>query len=238
MKLFPAIDIRNKQVVRLTYGDYDQMTVYSSDPVSIARDFLQKGADCLHVVDLDGAKDGLMSNFDTIKEVLSVKGLFTEIGGGIRTEQAIAKYVDAGAGRVILGTVAVEDPKFLEDMVKKYGKKIAVGIDSKDGFVRTRGWLENSGITTMDFCRQMRDLGVGAIICTDISKDGALSGTNMELYKELASLDGIDVVASGGITYYDEIKTLAKMNISGAILGKALYTGALDLEKALNIVKE
>ena len=238
MKLFPAIDIRNKQVVRLTYGDYDQMTVYSSDPVSIARDFLQKGADCLHVVDLDGAKDGLMSNFDTIKEVLSVKGLFTEIGGGIRTEQAIAKYVDAGAGRVILGTVAVEDPKFLEDMVKKYGKKIAVGIDSKDGFVRTRGWLENSGITTMDFCRQMRDLGVGAIICTDISKDGALSGTNMELYKELASLDGIDVVASGGITYYDEIKTLAKMNISGAILGKALYTGTLDLEKALNIVKE
>ena len=238
MKLFPAIDIRNKQVVRLTYGDYDQMTVYSSEPVAIAKDFLSKGADCLHVVDLDGAKDGVMSNFDTIKEVLSVKGLFTEIGGGIRTEEAIAKYVEAGAGRVILGTIAVEDPKFLEDMVKKYGKKIAVGIDSKDGFVRTRGWLENSGISTMDFCTRMRDLGVGAIICTDISKDGALKGTNMELYKELSQLEGIDVVASGGITYYNEIEALAKMNISGAILGKALYTGALDLEKALKIVKE
>lgn len=238
MKLFPAIDIRNKQVVRLTYGDYEKMTVYSADPVSVAKDFLKKGADCLHIVDLDGAKDGIMSNFETVKSVLSVKGLFTEIGGGIRTEDAIAKYVEVGVGRVILGTVAVEDPQFLADMVKKYGRQIAVGIDSKDGFVRTRGWLENSGITTMDFCRRMRDLGVGAIICTDISKDGALSGTNMELYRQLAELDGIDVVASGGITYYHEIESLAKMNISGAILGKALYTGALDLEKALKIVKE
>ena len=238
MKLFPAIDIRNKQVVRLTYGDYDQMTVYSQDPVAIAEDFVKKGADCLHIVDLDGEKDGVMSNFETIRSVLSVKGLFTEIGGGIRTEEAISKYVEAGAGRVILGTVAVEDPKFLAEMVKKYGKKIAVGIDSKDGYVRTRGWLENSGIFTMDFCKRMRDMGVGAIICTDISKDGALGGTNMDLYRQLSALEGIDVVASGGITYYHEIEVLAKMNISGAILGKALYTGALDLEKALSIVKE
>jgi phosphoribosylformimino-5-aminoimidazole carboxamide ribotide isomerase len=238
MKLFPAIDIKDKQVVRLKYGDYDRMTVYSADPVSVAQDFLNKGADSLHIVDLDGAKDGVMSNFDTVKSLLGVKGLFPEIGGGIRTEDAIAKYIEAGVGRVILGTIAVENPEFLAEMVKKYSKQIAVGIDSKDGFVRTRGWLENSGISTMDFCMRMRDMGVGAIICTDISKDGALSGTNMELYQKLSELEGIDVVASGGITYYDEIQALAKMNISGAILGKALYTGAIDLEKALMIVKE
>ena len=238
MNIIPAIDLIGGKAVRLKKGDYNEVTVYSDSPLEVAKTFERAGAKMLHVVDLDGAKDGVMSNFDTIKEVLSVKGLFTEIGGGIRTEDAIAKYVEAGAGRVILGTVAVEDPKFLEDMVKKYGQKIAVGIDSKDGFVRTRGWLENSGISTMDFCTRMRDLGVGAIICTDISKDGALKGTNMELYKELSKLEGIDVVASGGITYYDEIEALAKMNIPGAILGKALYTGALDLEKALEIVKE
>ena len=237
MKIFPAIDIKDKNVVRLTYGDYGKMTVYGSDPKAVAEDFFSRGATCLHLVDLDGAKDGVMSNFETISKVLSVKGLFTEIGGGIRTESAVYSYLEAGADRVILGTVAVEDPKFLADMVKKYEKHIAVGIDSKDGSVRTRGWLENSGISTMDFCKRMRDMGVGAIICTDISKDGALDGTNMELYRELAALEGIDVVASGGITYYEEIEKLASLGVSGAILGKALYTGALDLEKALECAR-
>ncbi len=233
MELFPAIDIINKSVVRLLKGDYEKMTVYSDSPVETARSFEECGAKNLHVVDLDGAKSGTLENFDVISDIAKKTGLFIEVGGGIRDEDRIKRYIDCGVKRVILGSIAVEDPDFVSDMAEKYKEKIAVGIDARDGFVATHGWLKTSKIDSIEFCCDMRDRGVQTVIYTDISKDGAMNGTNLDVYKRLCNIDKLDIVASGGITYYSELDELRKLNIYGAILGKAIYTGAIDLKRAI-----
>lgn len=233
MELFPAIDIINKSVVRLLKGDYEKMTIYSDSPVETARSFEECGAKNLHVVDLDGAKSGTLENFDVISDIAKKTGLFIEVGGGIRDEDRIKRYIDCGVKRVILGSIAVEDPDFVSDMAEKYKEKIAVGIDARDGFVATHGWLKTSKIDSIEFCRDMRDRGVQTVIYTDISKDGAMNGTNLDVYKRICDIDKLDIVASGGITYYSELDELRKLNIYGAILGKAIYTGAIDLKRAI-----
>lgn len=238
MKIFPAIDLMGGQAVRLLQGDYTQKTVYSDSPVSVAASFADTGATCLHLVDLDGAKDGTLANFDTVKAILSATGMFAEIGGGIRTEERILRYLDAGAGRVILGTIAVKDPDFTARMVSKYSKRIAIGVDARDGFVATDGWLQSSGQDSFAFCKALRDMGVKTVIYTDIACDGAMRGTNLSAYKKLSALSGLDVVASGGVSTLEEIRALSAMRISGAILGKALYTGAINLTDALAAARQ
>ena len=236
MELFPAIDLRNGQAVRLFQGDYDQMTVYSSAPEDVAREFKAKGAKNLHLVDLDGAKDGELVNFESIRKIVKDLDMFVEVGGGIRDEERIKQYLDLGVGRVILGTIAIKDPEFLEAMVAKYKEKIAVGVDVKDGYVAINGWKEVTDKKGMEFCEYLAGIGVKTVIYTDISRDGGLKGTNLEAYKQLAKIKGLDIVASGGISFEEEITAL-KETTYGAILGKALYDGLLDLEKALELAE-
>lgn len=236
MEIFPAIDLRDGQAVRLFQGDYDQMTVYSKAPADVAKQFKAKGARNLHIVDLDGAKDGELVNFRSIKEIVTDVELFVEVGGGIRDEERIRQYLDLGVGRVILGTIAIKDPEFLRDMVKKYGEKIAVGVDVKDGRVAINGWKEVTDRDGMEFCRYLADIGVRTVIYTDISRDGGLKGTNLEAYRQLAEIEGLDIVASGGISFEEEITAL-KETTYGAILGKAIYDGLLDLEKAIELAR-
>jgi len=237
MELFPAIDLIGGCAVRLVKGDYAQKTVYSDNPAEVAKSFAAAGAKYLHVVDLEGAKDGGTPNLETIQNIVENGGLLVEVGGGIRSEEVIKKYLDAGVFRVILGTAAVQNPVFLEEMVQKYGEKIAVGVDIKDGMVAIKGWTEVSQESCFDFCEKLQRIGVRTIICTDISKDGLLSGTNLELYKELSEKFSVDIVASGGVTTLDDVKKLADMGMYGAILGKALYTGNIDLKAAVELTK-
>lgn len=238
MRIFPAIDLRGGQVVRLLQGNYDEMTVYSSDPCAVAREFRNAGADALHVVDLDGAKDGTTANFDSIAALAKQGRLYIEVGGGIRTEERIRRYLDLGVGRVILGTIAVKDFAFTTRMAQQYGDRIAVGVDAKDGKVAVNGWLEQSEEDSIDFCRRLRDAGVKSVIYTDISRDGLEQGTNLDVYQQLQTIEGLDVTASGGITHLSEIVELDRMGVSAAILGKALYTGRLKLEDVLNAVEK
>lgn len=237
MNIFPAIDLYSGKAVRLFKGDYSKMTVYSENPLEVARDFEQKGAEFIHLVDLEGAKDGTTPNFETVKSIAENTRLFTEIGGGIRSMETVEKYLGAGVNRVILGTAAVENQDFLKAAVNKYGEKIAVGVDIKDGFVAVKGWTEASSYSCFDFCEKMRETGVKTLICTDISKDGAMQGTNRELYRELAEKFDIDIVASGGVSTLDDIKALKKLGLYGAIIGKAYYIGAIDLKEALEAAK-
>ena len=236
MKIFPAIDLRNGKAVRLYQGDYDQMTVYSDSPVDVAKSFKAKGASCLHLVDLDGAKDGRLVNFETIKEIVEEVDMYVEVGGGIRDEERIKQYLELGVGRVILGTIAVKDPGFLEAIVTKYGEKIAVGVDARDGFVAINGWKEITDRESFEFCRYLRDIGVRSIIYTDISRDGGLEGTNMEAYRKLQEIEGLEVTASGGISFEEEITALRDV-AAAAILGKAIYSGKLDLERAVKLAE-
>lgn len=238
MELFPAIDLIGGCAVRLVKGDYAQKTVYSETPVEVARSFAAAGARYLHVVDLEGAKNGSTPNLETIKNIVKTGGLLVEVGGGIRSEEVIKKYLDVGVFRVILGTAAVQNPAFLEEMVQKYGEKIAVGVDIKDGMVAIKGWTEVSCESCFDFCEKLQKIGVKTIICTDISKDGLLSGTNLELYKALSEKFSVDIVASGGVTTLEDVKKLSDMGLYGAILGKALYTGNIDLKAAVQLTKE
>lgn len=235
MLIYPAIDLRYGKAVRLYKGDYDQMTVYSDSPSDTAKSFFAKGARCLHVVDLDGAKDGNAANYAVIKDILSaVPDMFVEVGGGIRDEERIKRYLDIGVKRVILGSAAVENPVFTEKMCAGYGKAIAVGVDASDGMVAIHGWKDVTGESSLEFCGRMAEIGVDTVIYTDISKDGTLSGTNLEIYRKLSELD-INIIASGGITFEREITTLADIGIYGAILGKALYAGKLDLTKCIEL---
>lgn len=237
MNIFPAIDIVKGCAVRLFKGDYDKMTVYSENPVSVALDFEACGAEFIHLVDLEGAKSGDTPNIDTIKKIRSSCSLFMEIGGGIRSMETVKTYLDAGVNRVILGTAAVENEDFLKEALSVYGEKIAVGVDIKDGFVAIKGWTEKSEYSGIDFCKKMQDLGVKTIICTDISKDGAMKGTNRQLYKQLQDELDINIIASGGVSSIEDVKALASMNLYGAIIGKAYYTGAIDLREALEVSK-
>lgn len=238
MNILPAIDIRGGKVVRLTKGDYDNMTVYRDSPAEVAKEFLAAGAENLHVVDLDGARDGTPVNFSAIRELCEVKGLLIEVGGGIRNLERIEQYLSLGVGRVILGTAAVRDFSFVEAAVKRFSDAVAVGVDAKDGMVAVSGWEEVTALPAFSFCEKLRDAGVKTVIYTDISKDGALSGTNLAVYEALRQIEGLNIIASGGITFEDEIRALSKMGLYGAILGKALYEGRLDLRRALAIAKE
>ena len=233
MNIFPAIDLFEGKAVRLYKGDYNQMTVYSEEPEKVALYFKECGAEFIHLVDLEGAKSGETPNFETVKKIIEVSGLKAEIGGGIRSEEVIEKYINAGAYRVILGTAAATDPKFLESVAKKYGEKIAVGCDLKDGKVATKGWTDTTDETGEEFFARVQNLGIKTVICTDISRDGAMKGTNLELYKSLAQKFDIDIIASGGVTDMNDVQNLAEMNIYGAILGKAIYTGNIDLKTAI-----
>lgn len=236
MQIFPAIDLRGGQVVRLYQGDYDRETVYGADPRAQARAFLDAGARYLHVVDLDGARDGTMENFDSIAAIARQGGLYIEVGGGVRTEERIRRYLDLGVSRCILGTIAVKDFDFTARMARKYGDRIAVGVDARDGYVAVNGWKELSREKGIDFCRRLRDAGVKAVIYTDISRDGAGQGTNLELYEELAQIEGLEVTASGGVSSLEELRRLEHMGVRAAILGRALYDGRLDLRTVIQEV--
>ncbi len=238
MHIFPAIDLFGGKAVRLFKGDYNQMTVYSDNPLNVARDFEQCGAQYLHVVDLEGAKSGETPNIETIKNIIQNTNLFVEVGGGIRSMETAKAYIDAGVGRVILGTAAVTDETFLKSAVLAFGEKVAVGVDLKDGYVAIKGWTEKSAYSGMDFCKKMQDLGVKTIICTDISKDGAMKGTNLALYKTLSESLSLNLIASGGVSDISDVENLSAMGIYGAIIGKAYYTGAIDLKQAIEVAKQ
>ena len=237
MILFPAIDLFEGKAVRLFKGDYARMTVYSEYPEEIGKDFAACGATHAHLVDLEGAKSGETPNLETVIRIRESSGLFCEIGGGIRSMEVVKRYLDAGLDRVILGTAAVEDEKFLTAAVEKYGEKIAVGADVRDGYIAVKGWTEKSSIGLMDFCRKMEKIGVKTLICTDISRDGAMRGTNREMYRELSEELGLQITASGGVSSLEDVESLRKMNLYGAIIGKAYYTGDIDLKKALEAAR-
>ena len=237
MQIYPAIDLRGGQVVRLYQGDYDKMTVYGENPAAQARIFAEAGAKYLHVVDLDGAKDGTLANFASIEAIAKESGLYIEVGGGIRTEERIEKYLSLGVGRCILGTIAVQDFAFTARMAQRYGDKIAVGVDAKDGYVAINGWKEVSREKGVDFCQRLFEAGVQAVIYTDIACDGAMQGTNLQVYEQLRRINGLKITASGGISSVAELETLDKMGIDAAILGKSLYTGAIYLAKAVQAVQ-
>ena len=237
MKIFPAIDLYDGKAVRLFKGDYAQMTVYGDDPVSIARDFESKGAQYIHVVDLEGAKIGQPAHLDVVERIAKETSLFIEIGGGIRNMETVEKYLSVGANRVILGTAAVTDEAFLQAALAKYGDKIAVGADIADGQIAIRGWVEKSQYTADAFFDKMQKLGVKTIICTDISKDGAMRGTNLDLYETLGKKYTVNIVASGGVSSMEDVRALAKADTYGAIIGKAYYVGAIDLKQAIEETK-
>ena len=237
MYIYPAIDLYGGKAVRLYKGDYAQMTVYSDDPVSVAKDFAAAGASHIHLVDLEGAKIGRPANLDTIRAIVETTGLFAEVGGGIRDMETVDSYLAIGVSRVILGTAAVKDPDFLQAALAKYGEKIAVGVDLKDGFVAIKGWTETSDLKAENFFEKMQNLGVKTIICTDISRDGAMKGTNRELYRALSEKFTIDLIASGGVSSMEDVRALAAMKLHGAIIGKAYYIGAVNLKEAVEAAK-
>ena len=238
MIIYPAIDLYEGKAVRLQRGDYEQMTVYSDDPVSVALSFKKAGASALHIVDLEGARSGEPANFEVIKQIADESGLFIQAGGGICTALTIEKYLSAGINRVILGTSAVSQLGFLYEMARDYKEAIAVSVDIKDGFVAVKGWTEVSDKNALDFCSTVSEDGVQTLICTDISKDGMLSGTNIELYRTLRSKLSLKLIASGGVTSLQEIKTLSELGMDGVILGKAIYTGAIDIEEAICLIND
>ena len=233
MIIFPAIDLFGGKAVRLFKGDYQQMTIYNDNPVEVAKDFVSAGASAVHLVDLEGAKEGTTPNFETVCRIKRESALFCEIGGGIRNMETADKYISAGLDRVILGTAAVSSPEFLHEAVKKYGEKIAVGADVRDGKIAVSGWLETTSLTLDAFLSSMQEAGVKTVICTDISKDGAMRGTNLQLYKELSQKYSLNITASGGVSSLDDVKRLAALNLYGAIIGKAYYTKEIDLHAAV-----
>ena len=237
MILYPAIDLYEGKAVRLFKGDYNQMTVYNENPLAVAEDFLRCGATHIHMVDLQGARDGTTPNLETVQKIKQQTGLFCEVGGGIRTMEIVDRYLSAGIDRVILGTAAVTDPAFLSAALNKYGEKIAVGIDIKDGCVAIKGWTETSDQDALAFCEKMQTMGVQTVICTDISKDGAMQGTNHSLYKTLSRKFSLQIIASGGVSSLEDVQRLAAQNLHGAIIGKAYYSGSLDLARAIEVAK-
>lgn len=237
MHIFPAIDLYEGKAVRLYQGDYARMTVYSDDPPKLAEAFVKAGAAHIHIVDLEGAKLGETPNFDIVRAIRKAGGVFCEVGGGIRSMEVVDRYLAAGLDRVILGTAALTDEAFLRAAVEKHGEKIAVGVDIRDGFVAIRGWMEQSSADVFGFCEKMQSLGVRTLICTDISRDGAMRGTNRRLYQELSRKFALKLVASGGVSTIDDVRALSALGLYGAIIGKAYYTGAIDLREAIEVAK-
>lgn len=237
MIIFPAIDLYEGKAVRLLKGDYNKMTVYSENPAEIAADFKNSGAEFMHVVDLEGAKSGDTPNLETVKKLIAESGLKVEIGGGVRNMQTIDKYIDAGAYRVILGTAAVENERFLREALAKYGSRIAVGVDIRDGFVAIKGWTETAPIEAFSFCEKLEKAGVDAIICTDIGKDGAMQGANRQLYCRLQKRVGVKVIASGGVTDTEDVKALRALGLYGAIVGRAYYQKTINLREAIEVAR-
>ena len=237
MYIFPAIDLYEGKAVRLFKGDYDKMTVYSDTPWLIAKAFKETGASHIHLVDLEGARDGSTPNLETIKRIIKETDLFTEVGGGIRNMDTVRAYLESGVDRVILGTAAVENEDFVKEATAAYGERIAVGADIKDGKIAIKGWTEKSDLSAMEFCEKMQRIGVRTVICTDISKDGAMMGTNHELYKAMSEKLSMQIIASGGVSSIDDVKRLASLGIYGAIIGKAYYTGAIDLKEAVEVAE-
>lgn len=237
MIIFPAIDIIDSKAVRLYKGDYEKMTVYNESPLAQAKEFEKKGAKFLHMVDLDGAKSGKTPNLETVRQICENTDLFIELGGGIRNMETVEKYLSIGVDRVILGTAAVTDESFLNTAARKYKEKIAAGVDIKDGYVSIKGWTEKSDYTLDSFCGKLQKIGVETVICTDISKDGAMKGANLSLYKRLSEKFSVNFIASGGVSSIDDVKALAQMNLYGAIIGKAYYVGAVDLKEAIEVAK-
>lgn len=235
MHLFPAIDLMDGKVVRLYQGDYKQSQVFGDEPSAFAQRFKEEGAQYLHLVDLDGAKAGSPQNFTVVEQIAREGGLFIELGGGIRNEEAIKRCYAAGVDRVILGTAALRDRAFTQRMLEQYGDRVAIGVDARDGHVAVEGWLETSDTDSLLFCRQMRDAGAAYIIYTDIARDGAQRGTNLAVYSELQKIDGLHITASGGVSSLGDVEALRDMGLYAAILGKALYTGAIQLEEALAV---
>ena len=237
MLIFPAIDLYEGKAVRLYKGDYEQMTVYSDSPIELVEDFVEQGAKYLHLIDLEGAKTGQTPNLELIRDIRALSPLFTQVGGGIRSMDVVDAYLNAGVDRVILGTAAVTDPVFLEEAIKEFGDKIAVGADIKNGYIAISGWTESSGIDAFSFCRRMQDLGVKTLICTDISRDGAMQGTNRNLYRTLSRRHDMNIIASGGVSSIEDIRALREMELYGAVIGKAYYTGAIKISEALEVAK-
>ena len=237
MNIIPAIDLIDGKAVRLQKGDYAKLTVYSDRPEEVAKGFYEQGARFLHVVDLDGAKSGKADNFETVKKIVEATELSVEVGGGIRSMDIVDLYASIGVDRIILGTAALTDPDFLKEAVARYGDRIAVGVDIKDGMVAIKGWTEVSNVSCDDFCKYLEEIGVASVICTDISKDGMMSGTNLELYRGLCEKFALKIVASGGVSTLEDVRALIDMKVFGAILGKALYTGAIDLAKAVKLTE-
>ena len=237
MNIFPAIDLYEGRAVRLFKGDYNQMTVYSDEPWLVAKDFKAAGAEYIHLVDLEGARDGSTPNLEVIKKIIKETDLFTEVGGGIRNMDTVRAYLEAGIDRVILGTAAVTNEVFVREATAEYGERIAVGADIKDGKIAIKGWTEKSELDAMEFCQKMQKIGVRTVICTDISKDGAMMGTNHELYRAMSERLSMQIVASGGVSSIEDVRRLASLGIYGAIIGKAYYTGAIDLKEAIEVAK-
>ncbi|HIS16265.1 MAG TPA: 1-(5-phosphoribosyl)-5-[(5-phosphoribosylamino)methylideneamino]imidazole-4-carboxamide isomerase [Candidatus Scatomorpha merdavium] len=237
MLIFPAIDLYEGRAVRLYKGDYAKMTVYSEDPAAVARDFAAQGVRQMHTVDLEGARDGGTPNLGIIERIAKETGLFVECGGGLRDMAAIDRAFAAGVGRVILGTAAVSDERLLAESVQKYGEKIAVGADLRDGRVAIKGWREDSGLTAEDFLRKVEALGVRTVICTDISRDGAMRGANAELYERLQREFGLELIASGGVSSLEDVARLRALGLYGAIIGKAYYTGDISLREAVEAAR-
>lgn len=237
MEIYPAIDLYGGKAVRLFKGDYDRVTVYSDHPTEIAEAFRAAGAKRMHVVDLEGAKAGSPMNLQTIAELVKAFAGFVEMGGGIRSMQTLEDVFSVGVDRVILGTAAVEDEAFLTRTLETYGEKIAVGVDLKDGFVAIKGWTERSALSADSFFAKMQRMGVSTVICTDISRDGAMQGTNRALYRALSQKYSIDLIASGGVSTMEDVQALAAMGLHGAIIGKAYYIGAIDLKRAIEVAK-
>lgn len=235
MMIYPAIDIKDGRCVRLKQGKFDDITVYYENPAEAAALWKGKGAKYIHIVDLDGALEGVPKNLEVIREIANGVDIPVQIGGGIRSRQTVDLLLSAGVRRVIVGTMAVKNRGLLEELVREYGDKIVVGIDAKDGKVAVEGWEEVSSIDSVELARELSQVGVNTVIYTDISKDGMMSGPNFEVYGELKEKTSLEIIASGGISSIEDIKRLAAMGVDGAIVGKALYSGAIDFEDLKNL---
>jgi len=238
MHILPAIDLYEGSAVRLERGDYARMKIYCNAPEKVAKYFRDEGADHIHIVDLEGARDGGTPNIDTVKKIARTFGAFSEIGGGVRSADVIETYLSAGISRVILGTAAATDPDFLRFAVKEYGPRVAVGADIKNGEIAVKGWTEGSGIGVDEFFTLLDSIGTDTVICTDVSKDGMLAGTNLDLYRRLSDTYKVKIIASGGVTSVSDILTLCEIGVDGAILGRAVYEGRLAVADAVDMAKE